>query len=68
MKVSRVSEMRALDRTATDKFGIAEEILMENAGEAVYFVLLREFGIQDRDFIVFCGIGNNGGDGEERCL
>ena len=53
MKVSRVSEMRTLDRTATDKFGIAEEILMENAGEAVYFVLLREFGIQDRDFIVF---------------
>ena len=48
MKVSRVSEMRTLDRTATDKFGIAEEILMENAGEAVYFVLLREFGIQDR--------------------
>jgi hydroxyethylthiazole kinase-like uncharacterized protein yjeF len=63
MKVSRVSEMRTLDRMATDKFGIAEDLLMENAGEAVYFVLLREVGIQDRDFIVFCGIGNNGGDG-----
>jgi len=63
MKVSRVSEMRTLDRTATDQFGIAEEILMENAGEAVYFVLLKEFGIRDRKFLVFCGIGNNGGDG-----
>ena len=63
MKVSRVSEMRNLDRTATDQFGIADEILMENAGEAVYFVLLKELGIRDRKFLVFCGIGNNGGDG-----
>ena len=36
---------------------------MENASEAVYFVLLKELGIEDRKFMVFCGIGNNGGDG-----
>ena len=63
MKVSRVSEMRALDRTAIEKFGIVEELLMENAGGAVYFALLKEFGIKDKKFLVFCGIGNNGGDG-----
>jgi len=63
MKVSRVSEMRMLDRTAIDRFGITEQLLMENAGEAVYFVLLNEFGVKDKRFIVFCGIGNNGGDG-----
>ena len=63
MKISRVSEMRALDRTAIEKFGIKEELLMENAGEALYFVLLQEFGIKDKKFLVFCGIGNNGGDG-----
>ena len=63
MKVSRVSEMRALDRTAIEKFGIVEELLMENAGEAAYFVLLKEFGIKDKKFLVFCGLGNNGGDG-----
>ena len=63
MKVSHVSEMRKLDRTAIDKFGIAEELLMENAGEALYFVLLQEFGIKNKSFVVFCGIGNNGGDG-----
>lgn len=63
MKVSTVSEMRALDRRAIEEFGIAEELLMENAGQAAYFVLLREFGIKDKTFTIFCGTGNNGGDG-----
>jgi hydroxyethylthiazole kinase-like uncharacterized protein yjeF len=63
MKVSKVSEMRALDRTAIEEFGIVEELLMENAGQAVYFVILKEFGIEGRRFLIFCGLGNNGGDG-----
>ncbi|MDY6972408.1 MAG: NAD(P)H-hydrate epimerase, partial [Thermodesulfobacteriota bacterium] len=63
MKVSTVSEMRGLDRTAIEKFGIKEELLMENAGEATYFVISKELGIKDKKFLVFCGIGNNGGDG-----
>jgi NAD(P)H-hydrate epimerase len=33
MKVSTVSEMRAMDRTAIQQFGIAEELLMENGGD-----------------------------------
>ena len=63
MKVSKVSEMRELDKRAITEFGIKEELLMENAGEALYFVLLQALGIKDKKFIVFCGIGNNGGDG-----
>ena len=62
MKVSRVEEMRNLDRKAIE-FGIAQEILMENAGEAAYFVILREFRIKNRKFTIFSGSGNNGGDG-----
>jgi len=63
MKVSRVAEMRNLDRKATDKFGISQEMLMENAGEAAYFVILTEFGVKRKQFVVFCNGGNNGGDG-----
>jgi NAD(P)H-hydrate epimerase len=63
MKVSWVSEMRELDRTASEKFGIKEELLMENAGLATCGVISKELGIKDRKFIVVCGVGNNGGDG-----
>jgi len=63
MKVSRMDEMRDLDRRATAEFGITEEILMENAGLASCHVILKEFGVRGRRFVAFCGIGNNGGDG-----
>jgi len=63
MKVAKVSEIRELDRRATAEFGISEELLMENAGQAVYYVIMQESGIKNRRFLVFCGGGNNGGDG-----
>ena len=63
MKISSVSEMRNLDKTAIEVFGIKEELLMENAGDATYFVISNEYGIKGKNFLVFCGIGNNGGDG-----
>jgi len=63
MKVSSVEEMRNLDRKAIEKFKTPDTILMENAGQAVYFVIHNEFGIMGKRFIIFCGIGNNGGDG-----
>ncbi len=63
MKVSTVEQMRNLDRGAIEKFKTPDTILMENAGEAVYFVIHNEFGIKGKRFRIFCGIGNNGGDG-----
>ena len=63
MKVSTVSEMREMDRTAIADLGIPEEVLMENAGLAACAVLARHTGIRDKGFAIFCGAGNNGGDG-----
>ena len=63
MKISTVSEMRDLDQTAIRVFGIKDELLMENAGGAVYSVIATEVAVNGKTFIVCCGIGNNGGDG-----
>ena len=63
MKISSVEEMRNCDATAIKKYGIADELLMENAGMASSHVIRQKFGITNHSFIVLCGIGNNGGDG-----
>ncbi len=63
MKVSTISEMRALDGKAIEQYGITAELLMENAGQAAYYVILKEFGVVGRRFVVLCGLGNNAGDG-----
>ena len=63
MKLATVEQMREMDRLAIEKFGVAEEILMENAALAAVVLLQREIGIHGRKFAIFCGVGNNGGDG-----
>jgi NAD(P)H-hydrate epimerase len=63
MKLATVDEMRFMDRYAIEKLGIAEEILMENAGLAAVNLLQKEIGISGKKFVICCGSGNNGGDG-----
>ena len=63
MKVSSVRKMRAMDRRAIEGLGIPEAILMENAGRAAFEILSREWGVAGKRYLIFCGIGNNGGDG-----
>ena len=63
MKVSQVNQMRAMDRAAIEEYGISEEVLMENAGHAAFAVLENMEAMRGRRFMVFCGLGNNGGDG-----
>ena len=63
MKVCRISEIREMDKQATDVYGIPAAILMENAGNAVYQAIRREVEISGYKFVVLCGPGNNGGDG-----
>ena len=63
MKIASIDEMRFMDRYAIGKLGIAEEILMENAGLAAINVLQNKIGLSEKKFVIFCGSGNNGGDG-----
>ncbi len=64
MNVATVAQMRHLDHTAIQRYGISGTILMENAGEAVYYFIKQKLGsVQGLDFVVLCGSGHNGGDG-----
>ena len=65
MKLATAAEMREIDRRATEEYGIAGEVLMENAGCAAACAarrLRREAGARG-EIVVLCGPGNNGGDG-----
>ena len=63
MKISTVNEMRNLDRRAVEEYGIVEELLMENAGLATFCTIMKEVVVKNKNFVVFSGAGNNGGDG-----
>jgi NAD(P)H-hydrate epimerase len=64
MKIATVAQMRNLDKTAIEKYGIFGPILMENAGEAAYYLMADELGgVAGLDIVVLCGGGHNGGDG-----
>lgn len=63
MKVASVSEIKNLDKRAAMDFGIDEILLMENAGNAVSFVIQKELGVKEKKFLILSGSGNNGGDG-----
>lgn len=54
--------MRELDRRATEEFGIPSLRLMENAGRGTAEIILKKFP-KAQTILIFCGKGNNGGDG-----
>jgi len=54
--------MRAIDRATNERFGVPSLTLMENAGAAVADYVLSHHSASER-IVVFCGKGNNGGDG-----
>lgn len=55
-------DVRELDRLAIEEYGIPGYTLMERAGRAAFYALLRKWPGASR-LIVLCGGGNNGGDG-----
>ncbi len=61
-KVYTAAEVRQLDRTAIDSFGIPGISLMRRAGRAAFHTLQRRWP-DCRSITVACGSGNNAGDG-----
>ncbi|MEE8495559.1 MAG: NAD(P)H-hydrate dehydratase [Xanthomonadales bacterium] len=55
-------QVQRLDRCAIEDHGIPGIDLMELAGRSVFEQAMRKFP-QSRNWLVFCGGGNNGGDG-----
>jgi NAD(P)H-hydrate epimerase len=63
--------MAEIDRKAQEDYGIPQAVLMENAGRFAFEVILSDLkDLSDHKIAVFCGKGNNGGDGFviARCL
>ena len=60
--VYQTQQIRELERLASERFGIAGDVLMSRAGKAALDFMLLRWGHTKR-LAVFCGGGNNGGDG-----
>src|SRR5688572_26749751 len=64
MRICSNAEMRQLDETAGQDYGIEPHLLMENAGRAATQILLEKYPHAGRttEILVFAGKGNNAGD------
>lgn len=63
-RVMSRDEVRAVDRWAIEAVGVPGVVLMENAGRSCAERAREELrGVAEPRVCVFCGTGNNGGDG-----
>lgn len=62
MWIANADRCRDIDQRASEEFGIPAKVLMERAGLAV-FEVVKDMAPEKGHLCVFCGKGNNGGDG-----
>lgn len=62
MRILTADEMREVDRRAIEEIGVPSLVLMENAAIGVADALAERFP-EASSVAIFCGPGNNGGDG-----
>src|SRR3990167_2753226 len=60
--IYNTQQIRKCEQLAYEQFNISPQVLMERAGKAVCDILLQRFS-SAKNIAVFCGGGNNGGDG-----
>lgn len=65
MKLVKSEEMQRMDAEAIDGMGIPSLKLMENAGRGIAESIIADIALDlnKARFAIFCGKGNNGGDG-----
>jgi NAD(P)H-hydrate epimerase len=63
MLVTTAAQMREIDRTAIEDYGVPGVVLMESAGRGVVDVIAALRPLAGLRVAVLCGAGNNGGDG-----
>ncbi len=56
------TELRELEENAIEQ-GLPAEELMDNAGRQVFSATKKRCELDGKHIIIFCGTGNNGGDG-----
>ncbi|MCL2151734.1 MAG: NAD(P)H-hydrate dehydratase [Oscillospiraceae bacterium] len=62
MKLTNSTQMREMDKYAIEDLGIAGTVLMSNAAKHIAEAAMEHLSL-DSCAAVFCGTGNNGGDG-----
>lgn len=60
--IYQTQQIREFERLAEERFGLSGQVMMQRAGKAAFDFLLRRWP-QAQKIVVFCGGGNNGGDG-----
>ncbi|HXG91194.1 MAG TPA: NAD(P)H-hydrate dehydratase [Blastocatellia bacterium] len=64
MKILTADQMREVDRLTTAAYGVPSILLMENAAARTVESIEKKLGsMRDRNALVICAKGNNGGDG-----
>ncbi|EHQ28501.1 bifunctional ADP-dependent NAD(P)H-hydrate dehydratase/NAD(P)H-hydrate epimerase [Mucilaginibacter paludis] len=57
------SQIREADAFTIEQEPVTSVDLMERASKAFVDIFIKEFPDQDKSIVVYCGTGNNGGDG-----
>lgn len=63
MKIFSLNQIRQADEFTIDRQNISSELLMERAGKVAFEWIQSQLGDSKVGIHVFCGVGNNGGDG-----
>lgn len=64
MKVATAEQMRMIDDRTQTEWGIPADLLMERAALEVSRAIKKKFPVLNKNkIVIFCGKGNNGGDG-----